>query len=67
MIEQGHKYLYEGHAVIAMESASRGLVRVRRHLPEVPVIQCGPAFYAQAERLVIQPMKYFQGQTKEGK
>jgi len=58
VIHAGQAYLYEGQLVLAMEGATRGRVRVRRRIPEVPVIQCGPAFYVDCDRLEPTVMKY---------
>lgn len=58
MIEQGHKYKYEGQPVIAMESAERGLVLVRRIDSAVPVIGMQRAIYVAVDKLVAEPMRY---------
>ncbi len=63
MIKQGHKYTYEGHPVIAVEDAARGLVLVRRIDSTVPVIGMQRAIYVAAERLVPAPMRYHGGQV----
>lgn len=62
MIYQGHRYLYEGYPVLALESADGGLVRVRNFSPDVTVIQLGPAFYADSARMKPEPMKYHANQ-----
>lgn len=63
MIRQGHRYNYEGHSVIAMESACRGLVPVRRIHPADPLAWMGPRIDLPSEKLVPEPMKYFRGET----
>lgn len=61
MIREGSHYAYEGQSVLALESAERGLIRVRRILPDIPLTGMGPPFYVAVERLVPMPMRYHQG------
>lgn len=61
MIRDGHRYAYEGQSVLALESAERGLIRVRRILPDIPLTGMGPPFYVAVERLAPMPMRYHQG------
>lgn len=63
MIQAGQKYTYEGEPVIAMEDATRGVVRVRRITASVPVTGLERAIYVAAERLVAAPMKYYSNQV----
>ncbi len=62
VIEAGHRYTYEGHSVLAMESAARGLVAVRRIDPQDPLAWMGPRFFVSAERLTPEGMRYHGGQ-----
>lgn len=62
-IYQGHRYTYEGQPVLAMEDATRGLVRVRRIDFTVPVINMQRAIDVESERLVEAPLKYLRGQV----
>jgi hypothetical protein len=66
MIVQGQRYSYEGYSVLAVESAERGQVAVRRINPLEP-LGLEKRIYVAAERLVAEPMNYFSGQTSEGK
>jgi len=58
LIREGHHYACEGQSVLALESAERGLIRVRRILPDIPLTGMGPPFYVAVERLVPMPMRY---------
>lgn len=60
MIQQGNRYTYEGHSVIAMESASRGVVGVCRINPHRPG-GLDRLIYVDADRLTPEPMKYHAG------
>lgn len=65
MIHQGHAYLYLGERFLAMESAARGQVRMRRITDSVPVTGLERAVYIEADKLKPAPMKYFGGRTGE--
>jgi hypothetical protein len=59
MIEIGHKYLFEGSPVIAINKIFGGMWYVRHISGEF----FGPASLAHPDKLTPMPMKYFHGKT----
>lgn len=56
--QQGHRYTCNGKDVLALESGR--LVKIMYFDPDKPWI--GEIGFAQADKLIPQPMKYFGGQ-----
>ena len=64
-IHQGNRYAYRGQSVIALQNhpTAIGAVRCLRIDPAHPS-GMGPVFWARAEQLKPEPMKYFRGATQ---
>jgi hypothetical protein len=65
VIYQGNRYAYRDQSVIALQSHPTGFGSVRciRLDPGHPA-GLGPVFWARAEGLKPEPMKYFHGGTQ---
>lgn len=56
--KQGHRYLCNGKDVLALESGR--LVKILYFYPDKPWL--GEIGFAQADKLIPQPMKYYWGE-----